>query len=84
MHNQYGIPNKMGFDEFYGYLNQRDAHCQYPEFLYHNTERVYYPENGTHHLAENYKGEQNYDERGICHPQGIEDPSKAKSEVPVT
>lgn len=78
LHNQYGIPNKMGFDEFYGYLNQRHAHCQYPEFLYQNTERVYYPENGTHYLIENYKGEQTYDENGICQPIGIEDPSKAK------
>jgi arylsulfatase A-like enzyme len=78
LHNQYGIPNKMGFDEFFGYLNQRHAHCHYPEFLYHNTERVYYPENGTHHLIENYKGEQVYDENGVCHPLGIEDPSKAK------
>src|SRR5210317_932889 len=39
LHNQYGIPNNMGFDVFFGYLNQRHAHCQYPEFLYHNTKR---------------------------------------------
>ncbi|HKJ79762.1 MAG TPA: sulfatase-like hydrolase/transferase, partial [Prolixibacteraceae bacterium] len=25
LHNQYGIPNRMGFDEFFGYLNQRHA-----------------------------------------------------------
>jgi len=78
LHNQYGIPNTMGFDEFFGYLNQRHAHCHYPEFLYHNKERVYYPENGTHHLIENYKGEQTYDENGICSPLGIDDASKAK------
>ncbi len=78
LHNQYGIPNKMGFDEFFGYLNQRHAHCHYPEFLYHNEDRVYFPENGTHHLLENYRGDQTYDENGICHPVGIEDPSKAK------
>ncbi|MBT3383778.1 MAG: arylsulfatase [Prolixibacteraceae bacterium] len=78
LHNQYGIPNKMGFDEFYGYLNQRHAHNQYPEFLYHNTERVYFPENGTHHIYENYRGEQTYDENGICQPLGIDDPSKAR------
>ena len=78
LHNQYGIPNRMGFDEFFGYLNQRHAHCQYPEFLYHNTERVYYPENGTHYQIENYRDEQHYDENGVCHPLGIEDPSKAK------
>lgn len=78
LHNQYGIPNIMGFDEFFGYLNQRHAHCHYPEFLYHNEDRVYFPENGTHHLQENYKADQTYDENGICHPVGIEDPSKAK------
>ena len=78
LHNQYGIPNRMGFDEFFGYLNQRHAHCHYPEFLYHNTERVYFPENGTHHLRENYGAQQPYDENGVCQPLGIEDPSMAK------
>ncbi|MDX1285947.1 MAG: sulfatase-like hydrolase/transferase, partial [Draconibacterium sp.] len=78
LHNQYGIPNKMGFDEFFGYLNQRHAHCHYPEFLYHNTERIYYPGNGEHYKIENYRGEQTYDENGVCLPTGIEDPSKAK------
>ena len=77
-HDQYGVPNKMGFDEFYGYLNQEHAHCHYPEFLYHNEERVYYPENGTHYILENYRGEQPYDKNGVCHPLGIADPSKAK------
>ncbi|HKJ69792.1 MAG TPA: sulfatase-like hydrolase/transferase, partial [bacterium] len=28
-----GIPNKQGFDYFYGYLGQRHAHNYYPEFL---------------------------------------------------
>jgi len=78
LHNQYGIPNKMGFDEFFGYLNQRHAHCHYPEFLYHNDQRIYYPENGEHHKKENYGGEQVYDENGNCHPLGIENPSEAK------
>ncbi|XOV94070.1 MAG: arylsulfatase [Bacteroidota bacterium] len=77
LHNQYGIPNRMGFDEFYGYLNQRHAHCHYPEFLYHNEERIYFPENGTHHIRKNYKANQPYNENGICQPVGIEDPSKA-------
>ena len=31
-----GHPNDQGFDEFYGYLNQRHAHNYYPEFLIHN------------------------------------------------
>lgn len=28
-----GIPNKKGFDFFYGYLNQHNAHNYYPPFL---------------------------------------------------
>src|SRR5690606_660086 len=48
LHDQPGIPNNMGFDEFYGYLNQQQAHTYYPEFLYHNTEREYFPGNKCH------------------------------------
>jgi arylsulfatase A-like enzyme len=35
-----GIPNKQGFDYFYGYLNQRHAHNYYPTFLWRNEEKV--------------------------------------------
>jgi len=35
-----GIPNRQGFDYFYGYLCQGHAHNYYPEFLYRNEERV--------------------------------------------
>lgn len=35
-----GIPNKQGFDEWFGYLNQRHAHTYYPEYLWRNEERV--------------------------------------------
>jgi len=35
-----GIPNKQGFDYFYGYLCQRHAHNYYPEFLFRNEETV--------------------------------------------
>lgn len=34
-----GHPNKKGFDEFFGYLNQRHAHNYYPSFLIHNSEK---------------------------------------------
>ncbi len=34
-----GIPTRQGFDQFFGYLNQRHAHNYYPEFLYRNQER---------------------------------------------
>ena len=36
-----GHPNKQGFDSFYGYLCQRQAHTYYPTHLWHNTSRVY-------------------------------------------
>lgn len=35
------VPNKMGFDFYYGYLCQREAQCYYPQFLYKNGEREY-------------------------------------------
>jgi arylsulfatase A-like enzyme len=35
--NTTGIPNAQGFDYFYGYLNQRNAHSYYPSFLWRNT-----------------------------------------------
>ncbi len=31
-----GHPNRQGFDDFYGYLNQIHAHNYYPEFLWRN------------------------------------------------
>lgn len=34
-------PNKMGFDFFYGYNCQRQAHTYYPPFLYKNEKREY-------------------------------------------
>src|SRR5690606_38696145 len=38
-----GVPNRQGFDEFFGYLDQRRAHFYYPEFLWHNDDRVPLP-----------------------------------------
>ncbi|MFQ6132502.1 MAG: arylsulfatase [Armatimonadota bacterium] len=35
-----GIPNRQGFDYFFGYLNQRHAHNYYPAFLWRNQEKV--------------------------------------------
>src|SRR3954470_12694565 len=34
------VPNKMGFDYFYGYNCQRKAHEYYPEYLWRNNEKV--------------------------------------------
>ncbi|MCD7977145.1 MAG: arylsulfatase [Tannerellaceae bacterium] len=38
-------PNAMGFDEFYGYNCQRQAHTYYPEHVWRNRERVVFEEN---------------------------------------
>lgn len=36
-----GMPLHQGFDQFYGYLNQRHAHNYYPEFLWNNRDSVH-------------------------------------------
>jgi uncharacterized sulfatase len=38
-----GHPNKQGFDEYFGFLNQHHAHNHYPGFLWRNSERVALP-----------------------------------------
>jgi len=38
-----GLPRKQGFDEFFGYLNQRHAHNHFPDFLWRNEARVALP-----------------------------------------
>ncbi len=35
-----GQPNKKGFDQWYGYLDQSHAHFYYPDHLYKNAEKV--------------------------------------------
>jgi arylsulfatase A-like enzyme len=35
-----GVPNRKGFDSFYGFLNQTHAHNYYPDFLWRNEEKV--------------------------------------------
>jgi arylsulfatase len=42
-----GIPNKQGFDYFYGYNCQRQAHTYYPLHLWENGHRVHLTENDT-------------------------------------
>jgi arylsulfatase A-like enzyme len=40
-----GVPTRQGFDFFFGYLNQSNAHHYYPPFLWRNDEQVLYPDN---------------------------------------
>ncbi|MEN8248650.1 MAG: arylsulfatase [Bacteroidota bacterium] len=43
--NSEGDPVAQGFNEFYGYNCQREAHHYYPQHLYHNNEKVLIEEN---------------------------------------
>ena len=36
-----GVPENQGFDEFFGFNSQVLAHNYYPEYLWHNGEKVY-------------------------------------------
>src|SRR5207237_1574876 len=38
-----GVPNRKGFDYFFGYLNQNHAHNYYPDYLWRDEERVHIP-----------------------------------------
>jgi len=38
-----GLPRRQGFDEFFGYLDQKHAHNHYTDFLWRNEERVALP-----------------------------------------
>jgi arylsulfatase A-like enzyme len=38
-----GIPNKQGFDYFFGFLSQHHAHNHYPDFLWRNQEKISLP-----------------------------------------
>ncbi len=43
--NTTGMPNKQGFDEWFGYLNQRNAHSYYPPYLWRNQTKTPLPGN---------------------------------------
>jgi arylsulfatase A-like enzyme len=40
-----GLPNNQGFDEWFGYLNQRRAHNHFADYIWHNTKKYPIPEN---------------------------------------
>lgn len=51
-----GDPNNQGFDEFYGYACQRQAHRYYPEHLWHNGKKVLLKGNEGFKETNNYAG----------------------------
>lgn len=68
------IPTRQGFDQFFGYLNQRKAHSYYPPFLWDNTQKVEYPA----HAGHNHKLQSSYDESGRVQPHGVADAGNAR------
>ncbi len=57
------IPKTMGFDEFYGYNCQREAHSYYPDHLWKNEERVI--------LEGNQNGERNTYSQELIHQEAL-------------
>lgn len=53
-----GQANAQGFDEFFGYKGHGEAHHYYPKHLWHNREKVEYPNN----VPEETKGTYSHDE----------------------
>jgi arylsulfatase A-like enzyme len=41
-----GLPNDQGFDEWFGFLNQRRAHNHFADYIWLNREKFEIPENG--------------------------------------
>jgi arylsulfatase A-like enzyme len=69
---QPGVPEKQGFDEFFGYYHQIHAHEFYPAFLYRNSARVDLPGN------QGVYGAKAADERGAGPVAAIDPATRAK------
>ena len=55
-----GAPWKQGFDHYFGYLNQTNAHHYYPEFLWKDGSKKFYPDNPkarTHYSHDEFTNE---------------------------
>ncbi|VGO18297.1 arylsulfatase [Pontiella sulfatireligans] len=58
-----GVPEKHGFDVFYGYYNQKHAHTFYPRYLIRNSEKIPLKGNtGDYHSGETFSHELIYQE----------------------
>jgi len=44
-----GLPNKQGFDHWFGFLSQTRAHWYYPDYVWRNAEKVTLPDNPQTH-----------------------------------
>ena len=75
-------PNKMGFDFFYGYNCQRQAHNYYPPFLYRNEAREYLPNQLLEPKTATDKGVDPYNEESYRkYTQEIYSPDRMYEEI---
>lgn len=82
-----GTPDRQGFDEAFGFYDQRRAHTFFPRYLYRGGSKIEYPGNFGFDLAHLYEDNRtlahlrdtarHYDEAGLLRPPGIADPSQA-------
>lgn len=82
-----GAPERQGFDEAFGFYDQRRAHTFYPHYLYRNGRKVSYPANYGFDMAHIYEDNRtpaarrdssaHYDEEGRFVPPGVRDPAAA-------
>ena len=82
-----GTPDKQGFDEAFGFYDQRRAHTFFPHYLYRNGRRVDYPGNFGFDMGHMYDDNQTppesrtsssrYDSDGRLIPPGVPDRSQA-------
>ena len=82
-----GTPDKQGFDEAFGFYDQRRAHTFFPRFLYRNEQKIEYPGNFGFDMVHMYEDNRtpaksrdsaaHYDSEGRLLPPGASEPSKA-------
>ena len=66
-----GVPNLQGFDYFYGYLDQKQAHNHYPSHLWHNTVWDTLA-NGYFHPHQRFNGTDPFDPEAYAQFKGTE------------
>ncbi len=69
--NSSGVPGKQGFDYFYGYLDQKQAHNHYPSHLWRNTEWDTLA-NGYFHPHQRFEGEDMHDPIAYSGYKGVD------------
>lgn len=82
-----GTPDRQGFDEAFGFYDQRRAHTFFPHYLFRNGRKVEYPGNFGFDMVHMYDDNRtaavsrdtasHYDHQGRLKPPGVPDPSKA-------